>query len=71
VGFVGGGAILKYDDYVKGTAAAASIWITGGLGAAIAFEQWEIAIVLSLLNFLTVWTVSFVKDEMQEHSEDN
>ena len=54
IGFVGGGAILKQGGHVKGTATAVSIWNTGAIGAAAALGRYEIAIVLSLVNFLTL-----------------
>src|SRR5687767_8607577 len=52
IGFIGGGAILKGSDGVHGTATAASIWNTGAVGAAVAYGAYEIAIVLSAINFL-------------------
>ena len=54
IGFIGGGAILTSRDTVKGTSAAASIWNTGAIGVAVAFSRFEIAIVLSALNFVTL-----------------
>jgi putative Mg2+ transporter-C (MgtC) family protein len=54
IGFIGGGAILKQDRYVTGTATAASIWITGAVGAAVAWNRFEIAVLLSIINFLTL-----------------
>ena len=54
IGFVGGGAILKSAGMVRGTATAASIWNTGAVGAAVAFGVYEIAVILSLINFLTL-----------------
>ena len=54
IGFIGGGAILKGRGNVHGTATAASIWNTGAIGAAVAFERYEIAVVLSLINFATL-----------------
>jgi len=54
IGFIGGGAILKNQDKVAGTASAASIWNTGAIGVSVAFGRFEIAIVLALLNFLTL-----------------
>ena len=54
IGFVGGGAILKEGPTVKGTATAASIWNTGVIGAAIAVERYEVAVILSILNLLTL-----------------
>ncbi|MDX1566679.1 MAG: MgtC/SapB family protein [Longimicrobiales bacterium] len=56
IGFVGGGAILKGDGsdggHVPGIATAASIWNTGAIGAAVGFLRFEVAIVLSVANFL-------------------
>ena len=54
IGFVGGGAILKDSDTVRGTASAASIWVTGALGAAVGFQLWSIAIALSVSNFAVI-----------------
>ena len=54
IGFVGGGAILKEGTTVKGTATAASIWNTGVLGAAVAMGRYDVAVILSVLNFLTL-----------------
>jgi putative Mg2+ transporter-C (MgtC) family protein len=61
IGFIGGGAIFKEKDKVAGTASAASIWNTGAIGLAVAFDRFEIAIVLSLLNFITLWAVGRLK----------
>jgi putative Mg2+ transporter-C (MgtC) family protein len=54
IGFIGGGAILKTRDMVKGTATAASIWNTGLIGMAVAFQRYEIAILMSAINFVTL-----------------
>jgi putative Mg2+ transporter-C (MgtC) family protein len=51
IGFIGGGAILKSDGAVRGTATAASVWNTGAIGAAVAFERYEIAVVLAAINY--------------------
>lgn len=54
IGFVGGGAILKSGSSVRGTATAVSIWMTGALGAAVAYSELEIAVLLSALNYLAL-----------------
>lgn len=61
IGFVGGGAILKEGATVKGTATAASIWNAGIIGASVAMEHVEIAILLSALNLLTLRALLPVK----------
>jgi len=54
IGFVGGGAIVRDGMSVHGTATAASIWNTGAIGAAIALDKYEVAIVLAFLNLITL-----------------
>ena len=54
IGFIGGGAILKHGTDISGTATAASIWNTGAIGVSVAYGYLEIAIVLSVMNFLVL-----------------
>ncbi|MFP4415936.1 MAG: MgtC/SapB family protein [Fibrobacterota bacterium] len=67
IGFIGGGAILKGAGSVTGTATAASIWNTGAIGMAVAFQRWEIAILLSALNFITLRFVRTIKRRIGAH----
>lgn len=69
IGFVGGAAILKSEDHVAGTASAASIWVTGALGAAAGFGYWHHAIALSALNFLIVFGMTRLKWAVAEDSD--
>jgi putative Mg2+ transporter-C (MgtC) family protein len=64
IGFVGGGAIVRNGMSVHGTAAAASIWNTGAIGAAVALGKFEIAIVLAALNLFTVFALVPVKRKL-------
>lgn len=54
IGFIGGGAILKQGDRATGTATAASLWATGAVGAAVGYGQLDIAVILSVVIFLTL-----------------
>lgn len=54
IGFIGGGAILKQKEDIQGTATAASIWATGAVGAAVGYGYYEIAIIVSMVNFLVL-----------------
>jgi len=65
MGFIGGGAILKDDDRVRGTASAASIWIAGALGVACAIQLWILAIILSILNFLVIFILDLIKPQIE------
>lgn len=64
VGFVGGGAILKEGMSVHGTATAASIWNFGAIGASVAMGRYEIAVVLAVLNLITMRGLVPVKKKL-------
>jgi putative Mg2+ transporter-C (MgtC) family protein len=66
IGFIGGGAILKGDGTVRGTATAASIWNTGAIGAAAAFDRYDIALVLSVMNLVALRWLRVFKQEPTE-----
>ena len=70
IGFIGGGAILKEGANVKGLATAASIWGTGAIGAAVAFERIEIAAVLSLIMFTALRLLTPVVENESESKDD-
>jgi putative Mg2+ transporter-C (MgtC) family protein len=65
IGFIGGGAILKNKGSVSGTATAASIWNTGLIGMAVAFNRYEIAILMSLISYLTLRVVRQLKPALE------
>ena len=64
MGFIGGGAILQTKNSVKGTATAASLWVTGAIGVAVGVGSYGTAIVLSAITFVTLWALSDVKDKI-------
>ena len=70
IGFIGGGAILKQNASVYGLATAASIWNTGAIGAAVALQREEIAILLSLINFLMLYFLTPIAYRYRQNGED-
>jgi putative Mg2+ transporter-C (MgtC) family protein len=52
MGFIGAGAIMRAGSRVHGTAAAASIWNMGVLGASVAQDRFVLAAVLAIVNFV-------------------
>lgn len=71
MGFIGGGAILKHGGSVRGTATAASLWATGATGAAVGLGAYDVAVVISLFTFITLWLLVPFKDEgdKEDHKE--
>jgi putative Mg2+ transporter-C (MgtC) family protein len=63
MGFIGGGAILKNSNSVRGTATAASLWATGATGAAVGLGAYDVAVIISLLTFLTLFLMTPLKSE--------
>ncbi len=63
MGFIGGGAILKDRGSVHGTATAASLWATGATGAAVGLGAYDVAVMVSLFTFLTLWLLTPLKHE--------
>ena len=69
MGFIGGGAILKEGGSVRGTATAASLWSTGATGAAVGLGAYDVAVVVSLFTFLTLWLLVPFKREGDDSEE--
>ena len=71
IGFIGGGAILKQGDRAKGTATAASLWATGAIGAAVGYGQLDIAVILSLVTFLTLILMTPLRKVVQDNGAED
>lgn len=70
IGFIGGGAILKQKGNIRGLVTAATIWNTGAVGLSVAFGRFEVAIVLSLANLLTLAALTPIREHARDGEED-
>jgi putative Mg2+ transporter-C (MgtC) family protein len=61
MGFIGGGAILRMKDSVRGTATAASLWITGAIGISVGLGSYDVAVLLAAATVITLWLLSPLK----------
>lgn len=52
MGFLGAGAIIKDGQHVRGLTTAASLWATAAVGLAVAADEFVLAVVLALTNFV-------------------
>ena len=68
MGFIGGGAILRQKDSVRGTATAASLWATGAIGTAVGLGAYDIAVLLSLVTFITLKALTPLKQEPKDQN---
>ncbi|WP_421990398.1 MgtC/SapB family protein [Roseococcus sp.] len=63
IGFIGGGAIIKHGTSVYGTATAASLWATGAVGVSVGLGVHDVAVVISVMTFLTLRFLAPLKRE--------
>ena len=68
IGFIGGGAILKSEGNVHGTATAASIWNTGVIGAAVAEDRFFMALMLSAVNLFALRVLLPLKEKLDRRA---
>lgn len=61
MGFIGGGAILKTQGDVHGTATAAGLWATAAIGIASALSAYHVAVTISVVTFFTLATLPRLK----------
>lgn len=68
MGFIGGGAILKTSGSVRGTATAASLWVTGAIGVAVGLGALDVAVMLALVTFITLKLAAPLKEIAQDEA---
>lgn len=56
VGFLGAGAILHSKKAVRGLTTASSVWCTAAVGAACGLGEYVVAVVVSMIVLVTLWT---------------
>ena len=70
MGFIGGGAILRRTDSVKGTATAASLWVTGAIGVSVGLGSVDVAVMLSIVTIATLAILSPLERDKFDDVED-
>ena len=70
IGFLGAGAILKIYDKreVEGLTTAAGIWMTAALGVAVGLGRFGLALVATLLAWMTLSLVRQLEDMLNKRS---
>ena len=58
VGFLGAGAIMRFDKEIKGLTTAAGVWTAAGIGLSCGLGQYHPAIITTILTLivLVVWS---------------
>lgn len=69
IGFLGGGAIIKYGANIKGLTTAASVWITAAIGVAVGVGMYGLAVVTAALVLFTLWPLRHIAGRLGLRSE--
>jgi putative Mg2+ transporter-C (MgtC) family protein len=64
VGFIGGGAILKRDDLVRGVTTASTLWVMTVIGLCLGGGQIVPGTAATVLSVLTLWTLKWLDVRM-------
>lgn len=64
IGFLGGGAIIKSDQRVRGATTAAMIWTVAGVGLACGFGLFKIAFTAGILIIVIMTVLGFIKHQL-------
>ncbi|MBI4259759.1 MAG: MgtC/SapB family protein [Actinobacteria bacterium] len=68
IGFLGGGAILKYGASVKGLTTAANLWVTAAVGTAAGLGMLLIATFTTVLALLTLATLRPIRAVIRRYA---
>jgi putative Mg2+ transporter-C (MgtC) family protein len=73
VGFLGGGAILKYGASIRGLTTAASMWVTAAVGLAVGLGYYWAAVAITVAALISLvafrWLREWVRRNFARHSE--
>ena len=71
IGFLGGGAIIKYGANIKGLTTAASIWVTAAIGVAVGAGMYGLSVVTTALALFSLWPLRSIAHSLGLRGEDD
>lgn len=69
IGFLGGGAILRYGGSVKGLTTAATIWVNAAIGVACGGGEYRVAGVAALTTLIVLRLLLPIERIVERHQE--
>ncbi len=63
IGFLGGGAIVRYGATTRGLTTAASLWVTAAIGLAVGLEAWLAAALTTGIALLVLYAIRLIERE--------
>lgn len=64
IGFLGAGVILFHKSKIRGITTAASLWVTAGIGMAVGFKLYSLALLVTLLVLIILFIFWFIEDRL-------
>ena len=66
IGFLGAGVIITRGDVVSGVTSASVVWLLAGIGAAIGFKRYDVAVVMTFVAFSVLVGVEWLEEVWKE-----
>jgi len=66
LGFIGAGIIIFRGSHVRGLTTAAGLWVSGGIGIAVGYELFGIAVIATVLTFFTFSALWLVEERFKK-----
>ena len=66
VGFIGSGLIIFRENKIEGLTTAAGLWVACGIGIAVGFKLFALALFASFLTLFTFTIVWFIEDKLRK-----
>ncbi|HEX9608763.1 MAG TPA: MgtC/SapB family protein [Candidatus Paceibacterota bacterium] len=66
IGFIGAGIIIFRESSLRGLTTAAGLWVAAGIGMAVGFKLYFIAVFASLLTLFVFTVMWFVEERLEE-----
>ncbi|WKZ26723.1 MAG: MgtC/SapB family protein [Candidatus Paceibacterota bacterium] len=71
IGFIGAGLIILKENKLEGLTTAAGLWVSCGIGIAVGFKLFGLAVFAAFLVFLTFTLMWFVEDKFRKTIQKN
>ncbi len=67
IGFIGAGLIIFKRSKLRGLTTAAGLWVAAGIGMAVGYELYAIAVFVSALTIFTFTIMWFIEDKVKSN----
>lgn len=71
IGFLGTGLIILRHTHLTGITTATSIWVSAGIGMAVGFGFYPLALIVTILTLFIFLVLFLVEHRLREFTDDN